>query len=161
MSEVKEKIRCAGWYTEIPVRQNGVKQAMITRRKFYDFVKGVVMKQTVYTASPESQQIHVWTLNHDGSLTLVQVVDESPSWLTYDLPVDLVPTIWKGRYRGQKQKWFLMRFMGQDAQIDLAQQHPEFSTWRWIDATAMIDAIVPFKRALYEEIFAEFRDHLA
>ena len=92
---------------------------------------------------------------------LVQVVDETPGWLTYDLPLDLVANIWKGRYRGQKQKWFLMRFMGQDAQIDLVQDHPEFSTWRWIDAAAMIDAIVPFKRDIYRQVVTTFRDHLA
>lgn len=92
---------------------------------------------------------------------LVQVVDETPGWLTYDLPHDVVPRMWKGRYRGQKQKWYLMRFMGNDAQIDIAQEHPEFSAWRWIDAAAMIDAIVPFKRDIYRQVVACFREHLA
>ena len=92
---------------------------------------------------------------------LVQVVDETPGWLTYDLPHDVVPRMWKGRYRGQKQKWYLMRFMGHDAQIDIAQEHPEFSEWRWIDAAAMIDAIVPFKRDIYRQVVACFREHLA
>jgi putative (di)nucleoside polyphosphate hydrolase len=92
---------------------------------------------------------------------LVQVVDETPGWLTYDLPHDVVPRMWKGRYRGQKQKWYLMRFMGHDAQIDIAQEHPEFSAWRWIDAAAMIDAIVPFKRDIYRQVVACFREHLA
>lgn len=92
---------------------------------------------------------------------LVQVLAETPGWLTYDLPHEIVPKMWKGRYRGQKQKWFLMRFLGQDAQIDIAQEHPEFSEWRWIDAAAMIEAIVPFKREIYQQVVAAFRPHLA
>ncbi|MFN4101318.1 MAG: RNA pyrophosphohydrolase, partial [Pararhodobacter sp.] len=74
---------------------------------------------------------------------LVQLLAETPDWLTYDLPHDVVPGIWKGRFRGQKQKWYLMRFLGVDAQIDIDQPHPEFSAWKWIDADEMLDAIVP------------------
>ena len=92
---------------------------------------------------------------------LVQVVAESDGWLTYDLPLDLVPNIWKGRYRGQKQKWFLLRYLGRDDQIDLEQDHPEFSAWRWIGRDEMIAAIVPFKREIYSRVVAEFRTHLA
>lgn len=92
---------------------------------------------------------------------LVQVVAETPDWLTYDLPAEIVPRIWKGRYRGQKQKWFLMRFMGRDDQIVLDRHTPEFSTWRWIDAEAILDAIVPFKREMYARVIDSFRQHLA
>lgn len=92
---------------------------------------------------------------------LVQVVDETPGWLTYDLPHDIVPKIWKGRFRGQRQKWFLLRYLGQDAQIDIEREHPEFSEWRWIDAASMIEAIVPFKRDIYRQVVAAFRPHLA
>ncbi len=91
----------------------------------------------------------------------VQVLDSTPDWLTYDLPVAMVPNIWKGRYRGQKQKWFLMRYLGADAEIRLEQDHAEFSAWRWIDAGSMIAAIVPFKRAIYEQVVAHFAPHLA
>jgi putative (di)nucleoside polyphosphate hydrolase len=92
---------------------------------------------------------------------LVQVVGETADWLTYDLPHDIVPRIWKGRYKGQKQKWFLMRFLGRDEQIDIIdREHPEFSAWRWIDAAAMIEAIVPFKREIYRQVVTEFRPHL-
>ncbi|MCB1388459.1 MAG: RNA pyrophosphohydrolase [Rhodobacteraceae bacterium] len=92
---------------------------------------------------------------------LVQVMAETPDWLTYDLPADLVGNIWKGRFRGQRQKWYLMRFMGRDEQIDLDREHPEFSEWRWIDAASMIDAIVPFKRDIYRQVVEAFRGHLA
>jgi len=91
---------------------------------------------------------------------LVQVLAETPDWLTYDLPHDVVPRIWKGRFRGQEQKWFLLRYLGQDEQIDLEQEHPEFSAWRWISADDMIDAIVPFKREIYRQVVDLFRAHL-
>ncbi|GAB4271857.1 MAG: RNA pyrophosphohydrolase [Pararhodobacter sp.] len=92
--------------------------------------------------------------------SLVKVIGETPTWLTYDLPHDIVPRIWKGRYRGQKQKWFLMRFLGRDDQIDIQRDHPEFSAWRWISADEMIDAIVPFKRDIYRQVVETFRQHL-
>ena len=92
---------------------------------------------------------------------LVQVLAETPDWLTYDLPHDIVPRMWKGRYRGQKQKWFLMRFLGEDAQIDIDQPHPEFSAWQWITADEMLGAIVPFKRDMYRQVIEAFRGHLA
>ncbi len=91
---------------------------------------------------------------------LVEIVAATPDWLTYDIPPEMVPNIWGGRYRGQKQRWYLMRFHGRDDQIDIAREHPEFSSWRWIDADAMLAAIVPFKRAIYEQVIAAFRPYL-
>lgn len=87
---------------------------------------------------------------------LVEIVGESAGWLPYDLPHELVPNIWKGRYRGQEQKWFLMRFTGEDAQIDIATEHPEFSEWRWLPVADLVPNIVPFKREVYERVVAEF-----
>ncbi|MCR9150968.1 MAG: RNA pyrophosphohydrolase [Rhodobacteraceae bacterium] len=92
---------------------------------------------------------------------LVEVLGKTPDWVTYDLPPELLGRIWGGRFRGQKQRWFLMRFLGTDDQIDIATEHPEFSEWRWMRADEMIAAIVPFKRAVYAEVVAAFRDHLA
>lgn len=94
------------------------------------------------------------------STNLVQVEAETANWLTYDLPHDIIPKIWKGRFRGQKQKWFLLRFLGQDSDINIATIHPEFSEWRWIDRDQMIAEIVPFKRNIYEQVVAEFRSLL-
>jgi putative (di)nucleoside polyphosphate hydrolase len=91
---------------------------------------------------------------------LVSVLAESADWLTYDLPHDLVPQIWKGRYRGQKQRWYLMRFLGKDDQIDIATEHPEFSRWAWVDPSELVDRIVPFKRDVYARVLSEFADHL-
>ena len=93
--------------------------------------------------------------------TAVEVVAETADWVYYDLPDELVGKIWKGKYGGQRQKWVLMRFTGRDDQIDIATEHPEFAKWAWMRADDLMAAIVPFKRALYTEIFAEFSDHLA
>lgn len=84
---------------------------------------------------------------------------EHPDWIYYDLPDHLVGTLWKGRFRGQKQRWFLMRFQGADADIQIDQPHPEFATWRWSGPDEVIASIVPFKRDVYAEVIAAFRGH--
>ncbi|NOD76301.1 MULTISPECIES: RNA pyrophosphohydrolase [unclassified Ruegeria] len=91
---------------------------------------------------------------------LVEIVAETDGWLPYDLPQDIVPRIWKGRYRGQEQKWFLLRFVGKDDQINIETDHPEFSQWKWQAPDRLIDEIVPFKRDVYEQVLAAFEDHL-
>jgi putative (di)nucleoside polyphosphate hydrolase len=92
---------------------------------------------------------------------LVEPIAKTHGWVTYDLPPELLGKVWGGKYRGQKQKWFLFRFKGQDSDIRIATEHPEFSTWRWILADEMIDSIVPFKRAVYDEVVRSFRAYLA
>lgn len=81
---------------------------------------------------------------------------ESREWFNYDLPAELVAKVWQGRYRGQTQKWFALRFTGTDQDIDLNAGDPEFSDWRWLVLAEVLDWIVPFKRALYQRIIAEF-----
>ena len=92
---------------------------------------------------------------------LVEVLAETETWLPYDLPHDIVPQIWKGRFRGQEQKWFLMRFQGRDEQIDIATEHPEFSRWKWQDPDELLAGIVPFKREVYARVLQEFAPLLA
>ncbi len=87
---------------------------------------------------------------------LARILAASAGWLSYDLPPELMGRAWGGRFRGQRQKWFLMRFLGRDEQITIATEPAEFSSWRWIGAEEMLAAIVPFKRALYESVLAEF-----
>ena len=91
---------------------------------------------------------------------LVTIEAESKRWLPYDLPHDLVPRIWKGRYRGQEQKWFLMRFRGGDEQVNIATEHPEFTSWRWLAPDALVANIVPFKRDVYVQVLKEFEPYL-
>jgi putative (di)nucleoside polyphosphate hydrolase len=89
---------------------------------------------------------------------LVELVAEAPEELTYDLPDDLIGKVWKGRWRGQRQRWFLFRFDGTDADVNIQTAEPEFRAWRWIEPTELPELIVPFKRALYTrllELFAE------
>lgn len=84
------------------------------------------------------------------------IVGESRDWLTYDLPPELVGLVWKGRYRGQKQKWFALRFTGSDGEISIETEHPEFAEWRWVEFDRLVELIVPFKRDLYAQVTAEF-----
>ncbi len=91
---------------------------------------------------------------------LVEIVARSHEDLFYDLPLDLIGKVWKGRYRGQRQTWFLMRFLGEDADIDIVTEHPEFRAWKWADPAELPTMIVPFKRALYEQVLELFSTHL-
>jgi len=86
----------------------------------------------------------------------VQILSESREWLTYELPSELVGQVWGGRWRGQQQKWFAMLFVGEDSAINIATDHPEFSTWRWASFEEAVALITPFKREVYERVAEEF-----
>jgi putative (di)nucleoside polyphosphate hydrolase len=81
---------------------------------------------------------------------------EIGDWLCYDLPTDLAGRAWRGRFKGQRQKWFALGFTGTDADIDIATAHPEFKAWRWMTLDAVATAIVAFKRPIYERVAQEF-----
>lgn len=86
-----------------------------------------------------------------------ELIAESRRWLRYDLPAELAAQLWRGRFRGQEQKWFAFRFTGTDADIDITRhKHPEFSDWRWAAMAELPDLIVPFKRQLYADLVIEF-----
>lgn len=91
---------------------------------------------------------------------LVEIEAESPGWLRYDLPPELLGKVWKGRYRGQEQKWFLMRFLGRDDQIVIDTEHPEFSDWAWVAPDELVAGIVPFKREVYGQVMEAFAGRL-
>ncbi|MEM6372437.1 MAG: RNA pyrophosphohydrolase [Pseudomonadota bacterium] len=91
---------------------------------------------------------------------LVEVVAESDGWIPYELPHDLIPKLWKGKYRGQEQKWFLLRFLGTDAQVNINTEDPEFSAWQWMAPANLPGAIVPFKRDVYVAVLEAFSEHL-
>ena len=91
----------------------------------------------------------------------IALVARSAAPYDYDLPPDLIGTIWKGRYRGQRQHWFLAQFLGSDADVNIATAHPEFRTWRWAPVDQLPDLIVPFKRALYTALVEEFAPQIA
>ena len=88
----------------------------------------------------------------------VRFVASSSQWLSYELPEDLIPILWNGKYRGQKQKWFLFKFLGEDGDINIATEHPEFSKWKWISKENLLKEIVPFKKSVYENVLKEFKN---
>jgi len=94
------------------------------------------------------------------SRALVEIVARCPRQLTYDLPDDLVGKVWKEPWRGQRQTWFLARFLGTDEDVNLETRDPEFRAWKWADPAELPAMIVPFKKKLYEEVLEAFRDWL-
>ena len=90
----------------------------------------------------------------------VEIVAETHDWIPYDLPYHLVPRLWHGRYRGQKQRWFLMRFSGDDSLINIRTEVPEFSRWCWLRPEELLDRIVPFKRKTYAQVIREFKEQV-
>jgi putative (di)nucleoside polyphosphate hydrolase len=95
-------------------------------------------------------------LAEETGIAAATIIAESDRWRCYDLPAALRGRVWGGRYRGQRQKWFLLRFEGADADIDLDGAHPEFSAWRWVPAADVVALAVDFKRAVYDDVVAEF-----
>ncbi|MCX7558483.1 RNA pyrophosphohydrolase [Sulfitobacter sp. F26204] len=91
---------------------------------------------------------------------MVSILAETGSWLAYDLPHELVPKLWKSKFRGQEQKWFLMRFHGNDDEVNIVTEHQEFSAWKWVPVDELVAGIVPFKRSVYERVLIEFEVHL-
>ena len=91
-------------------------------------------------------------LEEETSIKNVKLIKELDGTITYELPDRLLGLIWKGKYRGQKQKWFLMRFVGMDNEINIKTKHPEFLEWKWVDLDKITDLVVDFKLHVYEEV---------
>ena len=97
-------------------------------------------------------------LGEEVGTTNALLLRESRDWITYDVPPDVAPVYWKGRWRGQAQKWFALAFTGRDDDIDLAAHEEEFDSWRWATSAEVLDSIVSFKRAVYKAVLKEFAD---
>ena len=91
---------------------------------------------------------------------LVERISATPERLKYDLPPELRPKLWGGKFKGQDQDWFLARFLGRDSDIDIDTDHPEFREWKWIEPRQLPQLIVPFKRGLYRRLLDEFAEYL-
>ena len=101
------------------------------------------------------------SLAEEAGTDKAEAVAETPDWLTYDLPRSLARRLWGGRYRGQAQKWVLMRFTGTDGDIDLFRHTPpEFDAWRWVSTPELLASIVAFKRPVYEQVLTAFAEDL-
>ena len=96
-------------------------------------------------------------LKEETSIVNIEVLKEFDQWLEYELPENLIGKIWKGRYRGQKQKWFVVKFLGNDNEVNINTKNPEFIEWKWIDINLLPELIVLFKKHVYEKVLAELK----
>lgn len=99
-------------------------------------------------------------LEEETGITKVEIIAKTKGWITYDLPKHLLGKVWKGKYCGQKQKWYAMRFLGQDSDINIETKHPEFHTWKWAKPDELIETVVTFKRDVYVQVLKEFEEYL-
>jgi putative (di)nucleoside polyphosphate hydrolase len=106
----------------------------------------------------DARQAALRELEEEIGTRNVEFLREHPDWLNYDLPPHLLGVAWQGRYRGQRLKWFALRFLGTDSEINLAMPHQEFSEWKWVPLDELLSLVVPFKRAIYAEAIAAFAD---
>ncbi len=99
-------------------------------------------------------------LSEETSITTIEVLKEFDQWLEYELPDKLVGKIWKGKYRGQKQKWFVVKFLGDDSEININTKNPEFIEWKWVDINLLPNIIVLFKKHIYEKVLVELKKNI-
>ena len=98
-------------------------------------------------------------LVEETSITNIKILKELENWLEYELPPNLLGKIWKGKFRGQKQKWFIVKFIGDEKEINLKTKHPEFIEWKWIDYNVLPDVIVDFKKEVYKKLKLEIKNY--
>ena len=96
-------------------------------------------------------------LYEETSIKSVKLISEIENWLTYELPDNLIGKIWKGKYRGQKQKWYILRFTGDEKEINVHTKNPEFLDWKWIKIEELPNCIVYFKKKVYEDLVKEIK----
>ena len=96
-------------------------------------------------------------LNEETSIKNIQIIKELDEWFEYELPKNLLGIIWKGKFRGQKQKWFIVKFIGKESEINLKTKHPEFIEWKWVEIDELPKIIVDFKKDVYEKLIIELK----
>jgi putative (di)nucleoside polyphosphate hydrolase len=108
----------------------------------------------------DARQAVLRELTEETGARSAEIIGEAPGWLTYDLPEHLIGKAWGGRYKGQKQKWFALRFSGDDSEIDISGlgHAPEFDLWRWERLERLPELVVPFKRGVYEQVAEAIKD---
>ena len=120
-------------------------------------IEGWQMPQGGIDAGEEPRTAVLRELKEETGTDKAEIIGEMENWLTYDLPPHLVGIAFHGKYRGQRQKWFALRFLGQDADINLYTHEPEFAEWKWVALEELPQLIVPFKRDTYAAVIAAFR----
>jgi putative (di)nucleoside polyphosphate hydrolase len=138
---------------------NGAGEVLVARRADMPGAEAWQMPQGGIGPGESPREAAMRELKEEIGTDKAEILAES-SWLRYDLPRKIAGTVWGGRYRGQKQKWFAMRFLGREADIDLKTPHPEFDAWKWVRPERLPELIVAFKRPLYRDLLAAFRDYL-
>ena len=122
------------------------------------------MPQGGIDSGEDPYQAALRELREETNVSPTTLLGESPEWYSYDLPPESIKKSWKGRFQGQRQKWFALRFEGEESEIDIETpaggQRPEFDAWRWEEIGRLADLIVPFKRPVYEKVIEAF-SHLA
>ena len=99
-------------------------------------------------------------LKEETSITKIKVLKEIEHWHEYELPPNLLGKIWKGKFRGQKQKWFIVKFIGDENEINLDTEHPEFIEWKWLDYNLLPEVIVDFKKEVYKKLKKELKNFI-
>lgn len=123
-------------------------------KNFWQMPQGGVNKNEDYLAAAYRE------LEEETSIKNVDLVKELDELISYDLPKHLLGVIWKGKYRGQEQKWFVVRFLGNDSEININTNHPEFCEWKWIELEKITDLVVDFKLHVYEEVKKKVKEIL-
>jgi len=151
-------------HSDLPYR-HGVGIMLINRdghvfvgRRIDQTVEGWQMPQGGIDKGESPQDAALRELKEEVGTDKAQIIRELDGWLQYDLPAHLVGVALHGKYRGQKQKWFALRFTGRDKDIDLKTHEPEFAAWRWASMEELPSLIVPFKRDIYRKVIEAFRD---
>lgn len=111
---------------------------------------GVNKKEKMYNAA-------IRELKEETGIQTIKLIKEIDYWLQYDLPKNLLGKIWKGRYRGQKQRWFIMRFLGKNTEINVNTEKPEFLDWKWIKSSQLPNIAVKFKIKMYRKLSSELK----
>ena len=135
---------------------NSQNKIFVGKRKDNNFDKWQMPQGGVDTNEP---LLHAMKreLLEETSIKNIEVLKEFNQWLEYELPENLIGKIWNGKYRGQKQKWFVVKFLGDDSEINVNTKNPEFMEWKWIDVDLLPGLIVLFKKHVYEKVLVELK----
>jgi putative (di)nucleoside polyphosphate hydrolase len=136
---------------------NSKKQVFVAKRKDNPVDKWQMPQGGVETGE-NLQSAMFRELLEETSISKIQILKELDYWLEYELPKNLVGIIWKGRYRGQRQKWFIVKYLGKDSEININTKNPEFIEWKWLDIKKLTSVIVDFKKKVYEKLVIELED---
>jgi len=135
---------------------NSKNKVFVGKRKDNPFDKWQMPQGGVDSNEPLLQAMKRELLE-ETSIQNIEVLKEFDQWLEYELPEDLIGRIWKGKYRGQKQKWFVVKFLGDDNEININTKNAEFMEWKWVDIDLLPDLIVLFKKHIYEKVLVELK----